>query len=276
MRFVIKDEETKRKFLEELRASGIRYSLREELGYETFIGYVIEGTLEEIRAIIDTLTEDAREVLIQGYESFKESVVHAAGHLKEGESIEALLQEGYWMAEIVEQLMRNDAVEISDDGTIKLKEGVDVTSLKFQFKIPYEVIPNPESIERVAKQFAFTDLLPQYVVEIRELEVGKINAALAIAAKYFDERNVLDAYFALLSTGLIAKEITESVRNHEKLPVEALVRSFVGSAPIEINTEKGVMVVNYNARALEEVLKRLEKEGYIDIKAGKLRLVREL
>lgn len=276
MRFVIKDGETKKRFLEELRTSGIRYSLREELGYETFIGYVIEGTLEEIRAIIGTLTDDSKEVLLQGYENFKESLLHAVEHLKEGENLEALLQEGYWMAEIVEQLMRNGVVEISEDGTIKLKEGVDVTSLKFQFKIPYEVIPNPESIERVAKQFAFTDLLPQYVVEIREFEVSKINTALAIAAKYFDERSVLNAYFALLSTGLIAKEITEGVRNHEKLPVDALIRSFVNSAPMEINTEKGVMVVNYNARVLEEVLKRLEKEGYIDIKAGKLRLLRGL
>ncbi|AIF69661.1 hypothetical protein PAP_06320 [Palaeococcus pacificus DY20341] len=277
MRFVMKDEAIKRAFLGELREKGIKYEIREELGYETFIGYVIEGTFEEIRAIIETLGDEEKDVILQGFQTFKEQFLHVLEHLKEGEHIEALLREGYWVGDVIDQLMRNGAVDIDREGNIKLKEDVDVTKLKLQFKIPYELIEIPESIEEIAKQYALVDLLPQYIVEIKEVELEKINLALNIAARYFSERQVLSAYFALLSKALLSKEIVSALGQHDKIPKDILIRSFLESSPVEIASEKGLLVINLaNQKAMEAILRELEKEGYIDIKANKVKKLKSL
>lgn len=275
MRFVVKDESTKRAFLEELKTGRINYEVREELGYESFIGYVIEGTSEEIKETIERIEGEQKGIILQGFTTFKEQFLHGLEHLKKGEKIEALLAEGYWIGDVIDQLMRNEAIDIDEEGYVKLKEDVDVTGLKLQFKIPYELVQEPEIIEKVAKQFAFIDLVPQYVVEIKELELGKINAALNIAAKYFDEREVLRAYFALLSKSIVSKEILNILEGHEKIQRDAIINSFLSSSPIEISSEKGLLIINIaGKRAMENILKQLEKEGYIDIKAGRVRKVR--
>lgn len=115
--------------------------------------------------------------------------------------------------------------------------------------------------------------MPQYVVEIKELELGKINAALNIAAKYFDEREVLSS--SLLSKSIVSKEILNILEGHEKIQRDAIINSFLSSSPIEISSEKGLLIINIaGKRAMENILKQLEKEGYIDIKAGRVRKVR--
>ncbi|MCD6559227.1 hypothetical protein DRN43_06510 [Thermococci archaeon] len=275
MRFAVKDESTRRAFLEELRANGIRHDVREELGYESFIGYVIEGTFEEIGETINRIEGEQKGMIFQGFTTFKEQFLHALEHLKEGKKIEDLLTEGYWIGDVLDQLMRNEAIDIDGEGCVKLKEGMDVTKLKLQFKIPYELVQEPEAIEKVAKQFAFIDLVPQYVVEIKEMELTKINAALNIAAKYFDERKVLRAYFALLSKSIVSREVLSILEQHEKIQKDVIIESFLTSSPIEISSEKGLLVINIaGKKAMENILRQLEKEGYIDIKAGKIRKVK--
>lgn len=275
MRFITKNEAVKEAFVSELKAAGIAFGIRERAGYDAFVGYSIEGTLDEIGAKIQAIADEAgdREAIMGGFLAFKEQLTHILGHLREGGSFENLLAEGYWAAEILDQLARNGALEMGE--TLRLKEGVDVAGLVFQFKFPFELVKNPEEIEKVAKQFAFVDLVAEYEIEIKELEIGKINMAVQIASKYFDEEELLRVYFALISRGIVANEILKAL-GKERLPVESVVGSFVQSAPIEIPTEKGVLVINYTRKAFEEILRLLEKEGYIDIKAGKVRKLKGL
>ncbi|WP_457753232.1 hypothetical protein [Thermococcus sp.] len=70
----------------------------------------MRGTLEEIRAQIDALSGEEKEVIMKGFQSFKEQILHAIEHLKEGETFENLLSEGYWMGDIIDQLMKNSAL----------------------------------------------------------------------------------------------------------------------------------------------------------------------
>ncbi|WP_042701485.1 hypothetical protein [Thermococcus sp. PK] len=270
MRLVTKNEVVKEAFLNELKREGIRFAVMERLGYEAFIGYMIEGTLEEINNTISSFEGEEKEILLEGFLTFKEQINHALEHLKEGEGIEHLLQEGYWMGDVLDQLFKNDAVAV-EGNRAKLKDGIDVTKLKFQFRFPYQIAKNLEKIEQIAKQFAFVDLVPEYEIEIRELEIGKINRAMHIAAKYFEEEMVMGVYFALISRGIVAGEILNAIGN-EKVPKDELARAFLKAMPMEIPTEKGTMVINVtNERAFEEILKMLEKEGRIDIKGGKIR-----
>lgn len=270
MRLVTKNEVVKEAFLNELRKERIKFMVKERLGYEAFIGYMIEGTLDEIGTTINSFQGEEKEVLLQGFLNFKEQINHALEHLKEGESINHLLQEGYWMGDVLDQLFKNGAIVVEGEKA-KLKEDVDVTRLKFQFRFPYQLAKDLESIEKIAKQFAFVDLLPEYEIEIKEVEIDKINRAFHIAAKYFEEDTVMGTYFAAISQGIISNEIL-TVINNEKIPKEDLVASFLKAMPMEIPTEKGTMIINVvNTKALEEILRLLEKEGRIDIKGGKIR-----
>ncbi|ALM75422.1 hypothetical protein [Thermococcus barophilus] len=274
MRFATKNEAVKDAFINELKNSGIRFKVKERLSYETFIGYMIEGTLEEIRAQIDALSGEEKEVILRGFQSFKEQILHALEHLKEGETFENLLSEGYWMGDIIDQLMKNSALDIKEN-KVKLKEGIDATKLKFQFRFPYELAKQVDVIEKVAKQFAFIDLVPEWEIEIKELRIERVNQVLQIAAKYFPEKDVMNVYFALIGKSILANEILKSLGN-EKIPVDVIIKEFLRIFPFEIPTERGVMVINATERSLYAILKELEKFGYIDIKGNKVRKIREL
>jgi len=274
MRFVTKSESVKKSFLEDLRREGIKFELHERLGYEAFVGYLLEGTLEEISAQIDIIEGADREALREGFLSFKESLNHILEHIKVGERFETLLQEGPWVAELLDQLTRNGAIDYSD-GVIKLREGVDVTKLRFEFKFPFNLVHSPESAERIAKQFAFTDLTMEYEFEILELDIAKINTLGKIASRYFPEDYLLKVYFALIGRSILSGEILKSLGN-EKVPEEDLVKAFMRASPISIPTEKGTLVINYSPRAVEEVLRVLKKLGYVEVKGGKVRKLKEL
>jgi len=275
MRFVTKSEAIRDAFISELKTAGILFEVREKLGYEAFVGYSLEGTLEEIGAKIQAMDAEVgdKDSIMEGFLTFKEQLAHVLKHLRGGENFEVLLREGFWVGDILDQLAKNKVLEIGE--VIKLKEDIDVSKLRFRFKFPFELAKSPEDIEKIARQFAFVDLLAEYEVEIRELNIGRINKAVQIASKYFKEEELLKGYFALISRGIVANEILKTL-GKEKFPVESIVRSFVESAPLEIPTEKGTLVISYTRRAVEEILRFLEKEGYIDIKAGKVRKLRSL
>jgi len=174
---------------------------------------------------------------------------------------------------VLDQLFRNDAIVV-EENKAKLKEDIDITKLRFQFRFPYQIAKNLESIEKIAKQFAFVDLIPEYEIEIKELEIEKINRALHIAAKYFEEDMVMGVYFALISQGIVANELLNAVAS-DKVPKDELLKAFLKAMPMEIPTEKGRMIINVtHAKALEEIFRMLEKEGRIDIKGGKIRRLR--
>ncbi|AHF80679.1 hypothetical protein [Thermococcus paralvinellae] len=274
MRFTTKNEALKATFISELRANGIKFEVKERLGYETFIGYMIEGTLEEIRAQIETLSGEEKEVILRGFQSFKEQLIHALEHLKEGDTFEHLLNEGYWMGDIIDQLMRNSALDIREN-KVKLKDGIDVTKLKFQFRFPYDLAKQLDAVEKIAKQFAFIDLVSEWEIEIKELRIERINQALQIAAKYFPEKDVMNVYFALIGKSIVANEILKALGN-EKVPVDVIIEKFLRAFPFEIPTEKGVMVINATEKSLYSILRELEKSGYIGIKGNKVKKLREL
>ncbi|ACJ16610.1 hypothetical protein, conserved [Thermococcus onnurineus NA1] len=274
MRFVTKNEAVKRSLLEDLKREGIKFELHERLSYESFVGYLLEGTLEEIGAQIDVMEGADKEALKEGFLSFKESLNHILEHIKVGEKFETLIQEGPWVVEILDQLTRNEAIEYSD-GIIKLKEGVDITKLRFEFKFPFNLVHNPESTEKIAKQFAFTDLTMEYEFEILELDIRKINTLGKLAARYFPEDYLLKVYFGLIGRAILAGEILKTLGN-EKVPEEDLVKGFVRVSPMAIPTEKGTLVINYSPKALEEILRLLKKLGYLEIKAGKVKKLRDL
>ncbi|AFL95758.1 hypothetical protein CL1_1561 [Thermococcus cleftensis] len=274
MRFVTKNEAVKRSFLEDLKREGIRFELNERLGYESFVGYMLEGTLEEIRSQIDVMEGADREALLEGFTSFRESLNHILEHIKVGERFEALLQEGPWVAELLDQLTRNGAIDYQD-GVIRLRDGVDVTKLRFEFKFPFNLVHSPESAERIAKQFAFADLTMEYEFEILELDIGKINALGKVAARYFPEELLLKVYFALIGRAILAGEVLKAIGD-ERVELEELVKGFVRASPIAIPTEKGTLVINYSPKALEEVLRFLKRQGYVEIKAGKVKKLRDL
>ncbi|WP_297521238.1 hypothetical protein [Thermococcus sp.] len=274
MRFVTKNEAVKRSFLEDLKREGIKFELGERLSYETFVGYMLEGTLEEIRAQIDVMEGADKEALMEGFTSFKESLNHILEHIKVGEKFDVLLNEGPWVAEILDQLTRNGAIDY-ENGVIKLKDGVDVTKLRFEFKFPFNLVHSPESAEKTAKQFAFTDLTMEYEFEILELDMGKINSLGKIASRYFPEDVLFRAYFALVGRAILSSEILKSLGT-EKVEISELVKAFARAAPIAIPTPKGTLVINYSPRALEEVLRFLKRLGYVEIKAGKVKKLRDL
>ncbi|NJE08623.1 hypothetical protein E3E31_08840 [Thermococcus sp. M39] len=274
MRFTTKNEALKATFISELRANGIKFEVKERLGYETFIGYMIDGTLEEIRAQIETLSGEEKEVILRGFQSFKEQLNHALEHLKEGDTFEHLLSEGYWMGDIIDQLMRNSALDIKEN-KVKLKDGVDVTKLKFQFRFPYDLAKQLDVVEKIAKQFAFIDLVSEWEIEIKELEIEKINRAMQIASKYFPENDVMNVYFALIGKAILTNEILKALGN-EKIPLNALIEGFLKAFPLEISTEKGIMVINATEKSIYGILRELEKSGYIDIKGNKVKKLRDL
>jgi hypothetical protein len=274
MRFVTKNEAVREAFLNDLKGEGIKFEVHERLSHEGFVGYALEGTLEEIKGKIDSMEGVDRAALLEGFASFKESLNHILEHIKVGERFEVLLDEGPWVAEILDQLTRNGVIDYQE-GVIKLKDGVDVTQLQFEFKFPFDIVHSPENAERIAKQFAFTDLTMEYEFEILELDVGKINALGKIAARYFPEETLLKVYFALIGRSILSKEILKSLGN-EKVEEGELVKAFVRASPIAIPTEKGTLVINYSPKALEEVLRFLKRLGYIDIKAGKVKKLRDL
>ncbi|ASJ10968.1 hypothetical protein A3L12_06475 [Thermococcus sp. P6] len=274
MRFVTKSEAVKESFLKDLRDAGIKFELQEVAGYETFVGYALEGTLEEISLMINVIEGADREALKEGFLSFKESLNHLLEHLKVGERFETLIREGPWVAELLDQLARNGALEYGD-GTVRLKEGIDVTNLRFEFKFPFNLVHSPESTERIAKQFVLTELTMEYRFEILELDMGRINSLGEIAARYFPEDQLLKVYFALIGRSILAGEILKAL-GEGKIREEDLINGFLRASPISIPTQKGTLVISYSKRALEEVLRFLKKAGYVEMKGGKVRKLRDL
>jgi len=274
MRFITKSEAVKKAFMSDLKENGIKFELHERLGYESFVGYMLEGTLEEIEASIKAFDAGDIEAIMEGFVAFRESLNHIIEHLKVGEKFEELLKEGAWVAEILDQLAANGAVDYSGE-VIRLKDGVDVGALKFQFKFPFNLVHNPEGAERQARQFAFTDLMMEYEFEILELDISRINVLGSIASRYFPEDWLLKAYFALIGRSILSGEILRALKN-EKVPEDELVKGFLRAAPMAIPTEKGTLVINFSRDSLLEVLRFLKRMGYIEIKAGKVRKLRDL
>ena len=274
MRLVTKNEAVKRALIEELRREEIRFELRSREGYEAFVGYLIEGTLEEIEEKIGSLEGADVEAIREGFLSFKESLNHILEHLKAGEKADELLKEGLWVAELLDQLYRNGAIDY--DGTIvRLKEGISVDELKFEFKFPFNLVHDPGKVEEKVKQFAFVDLLIEHEFEILELSIAKINTLGKIASKYFPEDYLLKVYFALVGRAILAEEILKALGD-KKIPEDELIRGFLRASPIAVPTPKGTLVINYSRDALEEVLKLLKKLGYVEIKGGKVRKLKDL
>ncbi len=273
MRFVVKSESLRKALLQDLRAEGIKFEVSERLGYESFVGYMLEGTVSEIQSRIKTFDAGDKEAIMEGFISFRESLNHLLEHIKVGEKFESLLREGPWVAELLDQLAGNGAIEYDGD-TIKLKEGVEVDKLRFQFKFPFNLVHNPEGAEKLARQFALTDLTMEYEFEILELDMKRINTLGKIASRYFPEDYLLRVYFGLVGRAVLASEILKSL--NDKVPTEDLLRAFVRASPIAIPTEKGTLVVNFTRDVVEETLKLLKKLGYVDIKAGKVKKLKDL
>ena len=276
MRLTTKSPTVREAFSADLRGTGVSFSVVERQSHETFVGYVIEGTLEEIRAKIDAMEGVDKEALVEGFESFKASVEHILDHLKAGESADKLLSEGLWVADVLDQLYNAGALDYSPEGNfLKLKDGVDISQLKFQFKFPFNLVTNPEGIEKVAKQFVFVDLVPEWEFEVHELRMEKINAFGRIASKYFQEEDVLKAYFALVGRAILAGEILKAL-GEKKVEVENFRKSFLRALPLQIPTEKGTLVVHASKESFDELIRFLEKRGYLQVKGGKLRKLRDL
>ncbi|WP_297548804.1 hypothetical protein [Thermococcus sp.] len=274
MRLVTKNEAVKRALIEELRKEGIKFEVHSREGYEAFVGYLIEGTLREIEEKIENLEGADIEAIKEGFLSFKESLNHILEHLKAGEKADELLKEGLWVAELLDQLYRNGAIEY--DGTnVRLKEGVNVEELKFEFKFPFNLVHSPEAVEKHVKQFAFVDLVIEHEFEILELRIAKINALGKIASKYFPEDYLLKVYFALIGRAILAEEILKALSD-KKIPEEELVRGFLRASPIAVPTPKGTLVINYSRDSFEETLKLLKRLGFVEIKGGKVKKLRDL
>ncbi|ASJ03111.1 hypothetical protein A3L09_07510 [Thermococcus profundus] len=276
MRLVTKSPSIKEALTGELRKEGIKFELTERSSYETFVGYTIEGTLDEIRAKIETMESAEREAIMEGFTSFKESIMHVLDHLKAGAQAEKLLAEGPWVVDILDQLYTSGVVDYNpEDGSLKLKEGVDTAAIPFQFKFPFDLVTNPEGVEKIAKQFVFTDLVQEWEFEIHELDIGKINALGRIASRYFPEDYVLKVYFALIGRAILAGEILKALGSG-KADLNELRKAFLSSMPIQIPTEKGTLVINSSKEAFDAVIRFLEKQGYVDVKAGKVRKLRDI
>ena len=274
MRLVTKSEAVKRALIEELRKERILFEMRPREGFDGFVGYVIEGTLREIEEKIENLEGADVEALKEGFTSFKESLNHVLEHLKAGEKADELLKEGLWVAELLDQLYKNGAIEY-DGVNVKLKEGINVDELKFEFKFPFNLVHNPEAVEKHVKQFAFVDLLIEYEFEILELEIAKINALGKVASKYFPEDTLLKVYFALVGRAILAEEMLKALGDR-KVSEEELVKTFMRASPIAVPTPKGTLVINYSRDALEETLKLLKRLGYVEIKGGKVKKLKDL
>ncbi|WP_099211903.1 hypothetical protein [Thermococcus henrietii] len=274
MRLVTKNEAIRRSLIEELRKEGIRFEVRSREGYEAFVGYLIEGTLREIEEKIENLEGADVEAIKEGFLSFRESLNHVLEHLKAGEKADELLKEGLWVAELLDQLYRNGAIEY-DGVNVRLKEGINVDELKFEFKFPFNLVHNPEAVEKQVKQFAFVDLVIEHEFEILELNIAKVNALGKIASKYFPEDYLLRVYFALVGRAILAEEILKALGD-KKIPEEELVRGFLRASPIAVPTPKGTLVINYSRDSFEETLRLLKRLGYVEIKGGKVRKLKDL
>jgi len=276
MRLSTKSPALRDAFSADLRGEGVDFKVVEKQSHETFVGYIIEGTLEEIRAKIEVMEGVDREALMEGFNSFRESINHILDHLKAGESADKLLSEGLWVADVLDQLYNAGALDYNpEENTLRLKEGIDPLTLRFQFKFPFNLVTNPEGLEKVAKQFVFTDLTPEWEFEVQELRMEKINAFGRIASKYFPEEDVLKAYFALVGRSILAGEILKALGDR-KVDVEEFKRSFLRALPMQIPTEKGTLVVHASKEAFDELLRFLERKGYLQIKAGKMKKLRDL
>ncbi|MDV3103195.1 hypothetical protein [Thermococcus waiotapuensis] len=274
MRVATKSPAIKEALLSEFKGKGISFETRERQSYEAFVGYAIEGTLEEIRAKIEAMESVEKEEILKGFNAFKENLDHLSDHLKEGEKVDEILAEGPWVAEVLDQLFRAGALEYSN-GTVKLRDGFDVSSVRFHFKFPFELVHDPEKAERVAKQFVFTDLVEEYEFEIGELDISRINELAQIIGRYFPEEQVLKLYFGLIGRAILSSELLRVI-GEQKIEEDVLKTMFLQAMPMEIPTERGTLVINASREFLEDLLRFLEKKGYIDRKAGKVKKLRDL
>ena len=86
MRLITKNEMIKEAFLDELKREKIKFSVKERLGYEAFVGYMIEGTLEEIGNTINSIQSDEKEVIHQGFWDLRSRLITLLNILKMGKT----------------------------------------------------------------------------------------------------------------------------------------------------------------------------------------------
>ncbi len=182
------------------------------------------------------------------------------------------------MAELLDQLARNGGAIEQDGDVLKLREGgLTLRSYASSSSSRSTSSTAPESTEKIARQFVLTDLTMEYEFEILELDIGKINTLGKIAAPYFPEDYLLRVYFALIGRSILAGEILKALGGDKRVPEEDLINGFIRVAPISIPTEKGgTLVINYSREAIEETLRFLKRMGYVEVKAGKVKKLRDL
>lgn len=86
MRLIVRGKHIRDSLAAELRKEGIKFEVRERLGYDGFIGYMLTGTLDEIEKAVESIEGVDRDALREGFMSFKESVTHILEHLKVGKT----------------------------------------------------------------------------------------------------------------------------------------------------------------------------------------------
>lgn len=121
----------------------------------------------------------------------------------------------------------------------------------------------------------FIDFFFEYEFEFLELDIVRINKIGLIVGRYFLEDVFFKVYFVFISRGIFVEEILRVLKDG-KIFEEEFIKSFMRVVLMVILMFKGIFVINYFKEVIEEILKFFKKFGYIEIKGGKVRKIREM
>lgn len=267
VRFEVLSKEDMIELSKELSKEGIMNKTREELGWELHHIIVIKGkfselvkksegieviedTLEEIRATFDALMDEWN---VGEEKEFKELFDEV--NVPKLTLITALIENGY--------------VEGEEKLKLLNKPKLDELEIELRFNID-ELEDVLEEIEDKLDATLTTELsfMRKYFVEVLEIEEEMIKRALEIAEEYATEDSLVEAMFVGIGKSVLANAILE-IAEKKDTKIE-LIETLLEHEPLTVEGRRERINIYFDEEAIEDILKELQKMGYLKVKGNRI------
>ena len=263
MRIEVPSKEYMNELSRLLSKAGIMNKTKEEVEWEVSHVVSIRKKFSEFREVE---VEEVRTKLDE-IKSVFSSLIHK---LTEREiSFEELIDDPS-VIEILEALEKAEAIEITDDGKIKLIKNIPLEELEIEIELPIEEVwDKVEELEKAGgKLVTEVKFVKRYYVEIMEVELEAIQKALEIAEEYTEEESLLEATISGIAKSALAQVILALVKEIRKK--DELLEVLLSMEPINFEGEKATMRIYFEEDAIEDLLKELQTLGYLKVKGNRI------
>jgi len=267
VRFEVLSKEDMVELSKELSKEGIMNKTREELGWEIHHLIVIRGKFGELIRKSEgiKIIEDILEEIKASFEALMEE-----WNVGEEKDFKDLFDDvNISKLTLITALIENGYVEGEEKLKLIKKPKLDELEIELKFNID-ELEDVLDEVEEKLDATLTTELsfMRRYFVEVLEIEEELIKRALEIAEEYATEESLVEAMFVGIGKSVLANTILAIAEKKDKKM--ELIETLLEQEPLTVEGKKEKINIYFDEEAVEDILKELQKIGYLKVKGNRI------